>query len=157
MALKGPRVIIETDITFTCQSTTNRGVVLCRTLAGSGVALGNLAGQASLSASPSGLRVAGLLMNDVVNIDPTRQHINFQQDQTLVGQRCTLLRKGRVTTDQISGSPNDGDTAYLTTNGQLTPTMSATGGLVATPKIGVFDGIKDENGFITVDVNLPIA
>lgn len=155
MALKGDRVIIETDITQTCASATNRGVVLCGVTSGSGVAVGSKAGGSDLLASPSGSRVTGLLLNDVVSVDQTRYHKNFQKDETLINERCTLLRKGRVTTDQISGTPAEGDKAYLTTNGQLTPTLSATGGLVATPKVGEFRSIKDENGFAAVDVNLP--
>jgi hypothetical protein len=75
----------------------------------------------------------------------------------MIGERCNLLRKGRVTIDGIVGTPNPGDTAYVTTNGNLTPTLSATGGLVATPKVGQFASIKDEEGFATVDLNLPVV
>ncbi len=159
MALKGDRVIIETDITLTCESVASRGVVLClKTGAdGSGVAIGDKAGAADLIASPSGYKVAGLLLNDVVNVDLTRQHLNFHKDERQISTRCTLLKKGRVTTDKISGTPTAGATAYLTTNGNLTPTVSATGGVAATPKVGVFAGGKDEAGFAAVDVNLPIA
>lgn len=157
MALKGDRSIIETDITLTCESVAERGVVLVHKsgAAGSGVAIGAKAGQADLVANPSGYKVAGLLINDVVDVDITRYHTNFHKDERLVGERATLLKKGRVTTNKVSGSPNPGDVAYLTTNGQLTPTLSATGGLVATPKVGTFAGAKDENGFAAVDINLP--
>jgi hypothetical protein len=155
MALKGERVILETDITLTCQSATNRGVVLCYKTSGSGVNLGESAGAADLMANPSGFVPAGLLLGDVVNIDLTRYHLNFHKDEVQVGMRVNLLRKGRVTIDGISGTPAVGDTAYLTTNGNLTNTLSATGGLKATPKVGQFQSIKDENGFATVDINLP--
>lgn len=159
MALKGERVEIETDITLTCESVAGRGVVLCYKTDGSGVALGASAGQADLYASASGHKVAGLLMNDVVNVDLTRYHLNFHKDEAQVSTRCRLLRKGRVTTDALAGgtTPTSGAAAYLTANGQLTPTVSATGGVAATPKVGVFAAAKDENGFVTVDINLPIA
>lgn len=157
MALKGERVVIETDITLTCPTVAERGVVLVHKTGGSGVALGASAGECDLVASASGQKVAGLLMNDVVDVDTTRYHLNFHKDERLVDQRVTLLRKGRVTTDEISGTPAKGDTAYLTANGQVTPTLSATGGLAATPKVGVFAGAKDEHGYATVDLNLPIA
>jgi hypothetical protein len=64
-----------------------------------------------------------------------------------------------VTTDALASgtSPAAGGVAYLTSNGEVTPTVSSTGGLVATPKVGVFAGAKDENGYVTIDVNLPIA
>ena len=155
MALKGDRIIVENDITQTCESVTSRGVVLCFKTAGSGVGIGDYAGQSDLYADPSGHIPAGLLLNDVVNVDQTRYHKNFHKDETLISQRCNLLKKGRVTTDQVSGSPTAGNTAYLTTNGQLTPTVSATGGTAATPKVGQFQSAKDENGYATVEVLLP--
>ena len=157
MALKGDRVIIETDITMSCPTAALRGVVLVNTTTGSGVDIGSKAGVASLVANPSGYTPVGMLMNDMVNIDVTRYHLNFQKDERLIGDRCTLLRKGKLTTDQVTGSPTAGKTAYLTASGVLTPTMSATGGLIATPKVGVFAGAPDENGFCTVDITLPFA
>lgn len=157
MALKGNRVILETDITLTCPTATERGVVLCRTTPGSGVALGDLAGAADLLANPSGAAVAGLLLNDIVNVDVTRYHLNFHKDERLINQRMSLLKKGRVTTNKVTGAPTAGQTAYVTASGVLTPTVSATGGVAATPKVGVFAGSLDENGYATVDVNLPIA
>lgn len=157
MALKGDRVIVETDIKLTCEAVAERGVVLVHDTSGSGVALGDRSGKATLAVDPSGAKVAGVLLNDVVNIDQTRFHRNFHKDETQVGEPCTLLKKGTVTSNKISGTPTVGATAYLTANGQFTPTMSATGGLVATPKVGQFASIKDENGYATIDVNLPIV
>lgn len=155
MTLKGERVVLETDITLTCDSEAEAGVVLCYETDGSGVALGDRAGEVDLIAAPSGYKVAGLLMNDVEDVDETQHHRNFHKDVTKPGERCTLLRKGRVTTNKITGTPAVGGTAYLTANGVLTPTMSATGGIVATPKVGQFVSLKDENGYVTVDVMLP--
>lgn len=157
MALRGDRLVIETDITMTCPTATLRGVVLCFSTQGSGVALGDSAGVADLFANPSGHSPAGMLMNDMVNIDQTRFHKNFHKDEVQVGNRCTLLKKGRLTTDQVTGAPAAAGTAYLTANGQLTPTLSATGGLVATPRVGQFRGGVDESNFVTVDIDLPIV
>lgn len=155
MALKGPRVILETDITRTCSDVAEKGVGLVAGTAGSGVALGDLAGTASLATNPSGNKFVGILIGDVVSVDETRTHRNWHKDVQTTGERVNILRKGRVTTDKISGSPNDMDTAYLTTSGAFTPTLSSGGGLVATPKAGTFVGKKDENGFCTIDINLP--
>ena len=157
MALKGDREIIETDITLTCESVTERGVALVYRTVGSGIAIGNSAGKAELVVNPSGSKVAGLLLNDVVDIDVTRFRLCPHKDERLVGSRSTLLRKGRVTTNKVTGTPTSGATAYLALNGNLTPTRSATGGIVATPKVGVFAGAKDQDGFAAVDVDLPIA
>lgn len=155
MALKGDRVVLETDVTMTCESTSARGVVLCHATSGSGVAIGDSAGKADLFADPSGKRVSGLLMNDVVNVDQTRYHKNFHKDETMVSERCVQLRKGKVTTDKVTGTPTPGDPAYLTASGVMTPTRSATGGIAATPPVGEFKSLKDADGFATVELNLP--
>lgn len=156
MALKKERVVIETDITHSCESVAERGVVLVYKTSGSGIALGDTAGEADLVSNPSGKVVFGVLLNDVVNVDETRYKMNFHKDETRVGDPCNVLRKGRVTTDKVTGTPTVGATAYLTSNGTVTPTLSSTGGLVATPKVGQFVSIKDESGFVTLDINLPI-
>lgn len=157
MALKPDRVILETDIRRTCPTAATRGVVLVRTTSGSGVALGDSAGVADLKADPSGYKVAGVLLNDMVSIDETRYHKNFHKDEMPLGGRCTLLTKGRVTTNAVTGTPTEGAVAYLTANGNVTPTVSATGGTAATPKVGKFGSIKDANGYVDLEVNLPIA
>lgn len=157
MPLKGDRVIIETDTTTTCESVAQQGVVLVYASDGSGSALGDTASAADLVVNPSGFRPAGLLLHNVGNIDQSKFRRNSHNDESVVGERCTLLRKGRVTTNMVAGNPTAKATAYLGLNGLLTPTVSATGGLVATPKVGVFAGKKDEAGFVAVDLNLPVA
>lgn len=157
MALRPDRNTIETDITLTCDNVAERGVILVYGTNGSGVAIGDKASGATLAVSASGLKPAGLLINDVIVLDETRFHRNYHKDVKLVGERVTLGRKGRWVTDRITGTPNAGDTAYLGASGFVTPTVSATGGVSATPKVGVFAGRKDENGFAALDVTLPIA
>lgn len=156
MALKGPRVTVETDISYTCSNAAERGVILVLSTSGSGISQGDSAGIATLSASASGTKVLGMLDNDVVSLDETLYHRNFHKDTTKTGERCTLLVKGRRTTNKVTGTPAVGDVAYLTSNGVLTPTLSTTGGLVATPKVGRFESILDENGYVEVSINLPV-
>ncbi len=155
MSIKANRVILETDITQILNTAQTRGVTLCYATSGSGVALGDSAGSVDNFVNPSGKTPAGLLMNDQVSIDPTRQHINFHKDELLVGQRCTLLRKGRVTIDNITGNPTEGAIAYLAASGSLTPTVDANGGTAATPKVGKFASSMDESGYAAVDIMLP--
>jgi hypothetical protein len=159
MALKGDRVVIETDISWTCDTATERGVVLVMNTSGSGVALGDSAGEATRSANPSGKKVLGVLLGDVVDVDTTRYHLNFHKDEQKLDENVTLLRKGQVTTNMIHTgfTPAYGDTAYLTSSGQLTNTLSSTGGLAQTPKVGLFVSSKDANGYAKVDINLPIV
>ncbi|QEL19555.1 hypothetical protein [Limnoglobus roseus] len=131
--------------------------MLVHKISGSGSALGGTAGRADLLANPSGYKVAGLLLHNVMELDETRYYRNRHNGEMNKGERCTLLKKGRVTTNKVTGTPAVDDVAYLTSNGTLTPTVSATGGVVATPKVGQFASLKNEDGYATVDVDLPIA
>ncbi len=158
MALKGEcSYDPETDITKINVSAATRGVILSHYSNGSGIGRGDSAGSVSLAVSASGAKVAGLLLNDQVNLDETIYHRNRQKDVMLINERCTLGRKGVWYTNEISGTPAVDDTAYLTSNGQVTPTLSTTGGLVATPKVGKFTTIKDEHGYVGLELNLPVV
>ena len=151
MALKGERTVIEQDISYSCSNVATRGVVLVLLTSGSGISLGDSAGIATLSTTSSGKVPLGILMNDVVSIDETLYHRNFHKDQTKTGERCTLLRKGNVTTDAYTGSPTVGAPAYLTSNGTLTPTNA---GAAATPLVGKFESVPDADSYVKVSINL---
>jgi len=159
MALREDREIYQDTIKYTCDVVAERGSTLVVSTAGSGVALGESAGVATLASNPSGYKVAGMLLGDVVSVDETRYHRNFHKDEQKTGERVRLLRHGVVTTDKLHAgySPTDGSTAYLTSSGTLRSSADASGGIVATPKVGEFKGLKDESGFICVEVNLPIV
>lgn len=157
MALKADRKTIEEDITLSCLAISERGYVLCYSTAGSGVAVGASAGYVDRFANPSGKIPVGVLMHDVVDLDLSRYHLNFHKEVMASGSPVAILRKGRVTTNAYTGSPTAGATAYLTTGGTLTPTMSTTGGTAATPKVGQFVGIPDADSYVTVDINLPVV
>lgn len=156
MALKGERIerVVETQLS--CEAITNRGVTLCYgDFPGSGAVLGATAGTAELYTNPSGKKPVGILLVDVVNTDQTRYHLNFYKNEVPSGVPVPILKQGRLTLTNFSGTPAAGDTAYLTTNGDLTPTLSTTGGLVATPRVGQFVGSKDADNYVTVDIQLP--
>lgn len=157
MALLGSRNEIETDITNKSTTVASPGVGLCFTASGSGVTIGDSSSSVGQVANPSGQQFAGLLLHEIASINEALFHRNWNKEQMLVGERCTLGKKGQWYTDQVTGTPAKGNTAYLTTNGQFTPTVSATGGLAATPKCGQFLGSKDANGFVGIDFNLPIV
>jgi hypothetical protein len=157
MALKPDRNILETDISLVCNNVHSKGAVLVYGTAASGVGI-ETPGIASLVSNPSGYKVAGLSLANFVDIDQTRYHRNFHKDEQVIGEKAPLLRKGYVVTDMIVASPgtiNAGANAYLSTDGKLTATVSATGGEVATPKVGTFASAKDENGYAKVYIELP--
>lgn len=152
MALRGDRQVNIVDVTKVFHGVSEPGVILCYGTAGSGANLGDQAGTVILAANPSGLKPAGLLMNNFVNVDTSKYHINFHKDEMVSGSPATLLKDGWVVTNNVTGSPAAGETAYLTTSGVVTPTS---GGLVATPIVGEFDGPKDELGYVRLTVKIP--
>jgi hypothetical protein len=109
----------------------------------------NSAAVVAYSADASGVAPMGVLLNDVVDIDLTRQHINFHKDEVSLGSKVALLRVGQVTTDDVSGTPTAGDAAYTANSGQLSASQ-ATG----TVKVGTFLSSKDADGFAKVAINI---
>ena len=85
----------------------------------------------------------------MVNIDQSRYHINWQKDEVQQGGKVTLLRKGFVVTDQVTGTPTKGQDCYLADSGNCSATADGT-----SPKIGQFLSTKDANGFAKVSVNV---
>lgn len=157
MALKSDRIEAYTDISYFCNDTTaERGVIAVHSTGGSGVAMDDsLAVVTTVIANPSGQLPAGLLLNDVVNLDLTRQHINWHKDEVQTGSKVTLLRQGQVTTNSVvSGvAPTIGQDAYFGVNGKLTNVSSA-GATSSGVKVGRFLSVKDADGYIKVDINI---
>lgn len=156
MALKGNRDIRHDDIRYTCSTAATRGVGMVVLTAGSGTIQGDTAGACDLVANPSGYKFAGLLLNDVVDVDQTRYKLNEHKDEVVLGGRVRLLRDGVVITNKLKSgdTPTDGELAYLTANGEFTKTVDANGGVVATPQAGIFRGLKDESGYIPIEINV---
>ena len=148
MALKGDRNVLETDISFFINVTAEKGQLLCVSTQGSGAAMDN---SSSLATTASGTNVPlGIVLNDVVDIDQTRQHINWHKDEVQKGGKVTILTKGTIVTDQITGTPTAGMVAYLNTGG--TVGAQAHGESLA---VGRFLSTKDADGYAKVAINLP--
>lgn len=157
MSLKGDRATYVTDISFHLNETGEKGQMTVFSTGGSGAALDQGQALVTIAAVASGNTPAGMLMNDMVDKDLTRQHLNFNKDEVQKGGKVTLLRKGWVVSNRITSgqSPSAGNKAYLNATGDLTPTVSSTGGLVATPLVGQFLSSKDEDGYAKVEIQLP--
>ena len=162
MALKADRLELQTDISFFYNdtATTRGGVVVHGSTAGSGAAMDqgvNLVEEKAATASDT---VVGILLNDVVNKDLTRTHLNFHKDEVQKGGKVTILRKGYVVTNNIEGTPSAGDIAYVHNNGNISNGASiAVGSLAASGNlaIGRFMTSKDEDDYCKVEINLPQA
>lgn len=157
MALKSDRIEAYTDISYFCNdSSAERGVVAVHSTGGSGVAMDDsLAVVTATIAAPSGTKPAGLLLNDVVSLDLTRQHINWHRDEVQTGSKVTLLRQGQITTNMVvSGvAPTIGQDAYYGVNGKLT-NVSTAGATSSGVKVGRFLSVLDADGYIKVDINI---
>ncbi len=157
MALKGDRSYnIGAKIDTFMDTTAERGFFVVYTTAGSGTNLDDSANVVAVPTGqePSGTKPAGLLLNDVVDLDLTRQHLNQYKDEVQVGSKVTILRVGEVTTDALEAgiTPTAGDKAYYNVSGQLTNVAPT--GVAAADKIGDFRGSVDADGYIKIDVNM---
>ena len=152
MALKADRHEFDTDISFYMNETGNRGVVVSLSTGGSGAAMDSSVALCTIAAEASGAKPLGVLLNDVVNLDLTRQHLNWHKDEVQIGGKVTILRKGFIVTDQISGTPSAGDVAFLVDAGQIGDSQDGT----AVP-VGQFLSSKDADGYAKVSINVPMG
>lgn len=150
MALKGDRHEFDTEISYFMNETASKGVIVSVNTQGSGSAMDSSFALATVKANASGVFPLGVLLNDVVDIDQTRQHLNGHKDEVQKGGKVTILTKGFVVTDKISGTPTAGATAYLANSGLISATQAA-GAL----PVGRFLSTKDADGYAKVSVNLP--
>ncbi|NBX98261.1 hypothetical protein EB118_22390 [bacterium] len=150
MALKPDRIELLTDISFFMNTTAERGGVVSAVTSGSGVSMDDASAVVSYAAAASGAKPVGVLLNDVVNIDLTRQHINWFKDEVQVGSKVTVLRQGQVTTDRlVSGiTPTAGTPAYVGASGLIG--TSSTNAV----QIGSFLSSKDADGYAKLSVNI---
>ena len=155
MALKADRIETQTDVSFFMDETATRGVIASISTGGSGVAMDDANAKVTVAAAASGSKPVGVLLNDVVNLDLTRQHINYHQDEVQKGSKVTLLQIGQVTTDAIAGAPSAGDAAYLGASGLFSATAPTDAGTEDEYyRVGRFLSSKDANGFCKVAVNI---
>lgn len=153
MALKPDRIELLTDVSFFMNTTAERGGVAgiaTGNTAGSGVSMDDANAVVAYVASVSGTRPIGVLLNDVVNIDLTRQHINWHKDEVQLGGKVTLLRQGQVTTNQLVPgiTPTAGTPAYVGASGLIGTSSSNA------VQIGSFLSAKDADGYAKVSVNI---
>tara|TARA_R110002110_G_scaffold151953_5_gene344399 strand:+ start:1053 stop:1538 length:486 start_codon:yes stop_codon:yes gene_type:complete len=157
MALKTDRSTLQTDISFFANEAATRGGVVSLSTGGSGASMDNGAALVTYVASPSGKVPVGLLVNDMVNIDLTRQHLNQHKDEVQKGGKVTLLTKGWVVTSNLEGTdPNAGDPAFLAHSGNIA--TSAIAGNPTNPahlQVGRFLSDVDEDGYAKVFIDLP--
>ena len=158
MALKADRYEESTDISFFYNegTATRGGVVVLDTVNASGAAMDQGANKVKYAQAVSADVPVGILLNDVVNKDLTRTHLNQYKDEVQKGGKVTVLTRGWVVTNNITGTPAAGDIAYAdeTTAGNLVNAsdLGASSGAMA---VGRFMSGADADGYAKVYVNLP--
>lgn len=159
MALKTDRSVLQTDISFFMNEAATRGGVVSLSTGASGAAMDNGAAVVTYAAQPSGKVPVGLLLNDMVDIDLTRQHLNQHKDEVQKGGKVTLLQKGFVVTNKLEGAaPTAGAAAYLAHSGNLAASDLSnddTDGDGSTRLVGRFLSAVDEDGYAKVFIDLP--
>ena len=155
MALKADRHELDVDISFFMDATATRGGCVSIVAVGSGAAMDQAKATVNYVAAANDVIPVGILLNDVVNLDLTRQHINFHKDEVQKGGKVSILKKGWVVTNMITGTPTAGALAYLddATAGNLTIKGSVDDGEYV--HIGRIMSTLDEDGYAKVEVNLP--
>ena len=167
MALKADRHEAVTDISFFMNETAERGVVVVHSTAGSGSAMDDSNALVTVPTTASGTYPAGLLLNDMVNLDLTRQHLNQHQDEVQKGGKVTLLKEGWVVTNklEVNSKPTVGAPAYYASSGLLSTTNPAaydasTIAGASNPlgnedaKVGRFLSTEDADGYAKVYIDI---
>ena len=148
MALKADRHEAVTDISFFMNETAERGLIVVHSTAGSGSAMEDSNALVTVPTTASGTYPAGLLLNDMVNIDLTRQHLNQHQDEVQKGGKVTLLKEGWVVTNklEVNSKPTVGAPAYFASSGLLSTTNPAA--YDATTIAGASNPLGNENALV---------
>lgn len=150
--LKGHRYVVQDDVTYFMNETAERGGVVVLSTAGSGIALDQSSALVTYASNSSGKIPVGILQNDMVNIDLTRQILNRNKDEVQIGGKVTITVKGWHITDKINGTPTAGSKGYLQSSGYIGITQVSE---LVNPTLGRFMSTKDEAGFAKFEINLP--
>ena len=157
MSLKPHREELNTDISYFYRSgdVTRGGILSLDNQNASGTALDNAYNRVKYQTAGSGVVPVGLLLNDVVNKNLTRTHINWYKDEVPLHGKCTVLRKGWVLTNNITGDPSPGDVAYLDDNvaGNVAAAADTTHAGDSDFRVGRFTTGKDVDGYARLEVN----
>ena len=118
MALKADRNELDVDISFFYdEGTATRGGIVILDTVGSGAAMDQSQAKVKYDTVTGASIPVGVLLNDVVNIDLTRQHINWHKDEVQKGNKVAILKNGTIVTNMIDtsthgSSPTAGQVAY---------------------------------------------
>lgn len=146
------RVDIEVN-DYVASSTSEPGFVY--SLLSGSTTWGN--GTVEKAASPVGKTPIGVNKWYVVELQD-RQLLNTYRGDQLYGHPITLITKGVVSTNAVSGDPDAaGEAAYLIADGYIgTAAVASSLGELGTdiPQVGRFLSAKDSDGYAIVEIDL---
>ncbi len=158
MALKTDRYEESTDISFfyVAGTGTRGGVVCLDDLSASGAAMDQGGNSVVYAAADSDSVPVGILLNDVVDKDLTRTHLNQYKDEIQKGGKVTVMTRGWVVTNNVDGTPGPGDLAYAS-NAVAGNIANSAGGAPESGALalGRFMSAPDADGYAKVYINLP--
>jgi len=154
MAIKGQRDTQATEIGFYLNEAAAQGAVVSLSTASSGSTLDATTNLGTISASSSGQKPIGVLLTETVDIDPTRQPVNWHKDQALKGDKVNLQTKGWLVTNLVV-SATAGQAAVLASSGYVMDQPAiATWNRALNPLVGKFLSTVDEGGYARLSVDL---
>lgn len=159
MALKADRSVEATDISFfyNAGTATRGGVAVIQHNSASGAAMDQGANLCAYATAAATDIPVGILLNDVVNKDLTRTHLNQHKDEVQKGGKVTIMTRGTVVTSNITGTPAPGKLAYADSatagNIAVDPVAPTSSGSLC---IGRWASYKDSDGYAKLNVNLPL-
>ena len=156
MALKADRHELDVDISFFMNVEAEKGQIVVLSTAGSGAAMDQAQALVSIQGATGSVIPVGVLLNDVVDLDLTRQHINFHKDEVQKGGKVSILKKGYVVTNMIEGTPTAGALAFMDDADTGKFAVAASIDDTEYTAVGRFMSKKDEDGYAKLEVNLPM-
>ena len=160
MALKADRHELDVDISFFMNEAAEKGQIVCISTIGSGAAMDQAQALVALKDAHATTSIpVGVLLNDVVDLDLTRQHINFHKDEVQKGGKVSILKKGYVVTDQLAVTAPlvAGELAYMDDAGATGKFADATNAADGVRNVvGRFMSNVDEDGYAKIEINLPV-
>ena len=145
MALGPNRQVFQTTIRYAVNAAAERGGIL---------SYSSTAGEAEYDVDGSGASAIGILLDDVEDLNFDRHPEYLQRNVVDIGSVVGIANKGVFQTDQIVGTPTQGNTAFLHPNGQVGATQLDDGVGNVSPTVGAFRTALDANGFLTLLVDL---
>ena len=156
MALKADRNELDVDISYFYNAgTAERGGSVSIASAGSGAAMDQAGAKVEYKQGAASVIPVGVLLNDVVNLDLTRQHINWHKDEVQKGGKVAILKKGYVVTNMVEGTPNTAGEPACIDDGGATGKFEPCDGSSTDVRVGRFMSLADEDGYYKVEINLP--